>query len=159
MKTSTLAMAVAAAAVIIIIVAIVAAVEMDVSAAPQARPTSFSFNGITYPFTMVASTPTEQEQGLMNYTVTNSTFELFQFQYGGDYPFWMKNTYYPLDIIWIYNDKVVYVVNATPCVSYSANQSNCIVYDPKTFATDVIEARSGFVNATGLRVGDSVNIS
>ncbi len=119
----------------------------------------FSFNGMAYEFTMVATNQSEWQQGLMNYTVTNSTFELFEFGYSSDFPFWMKDTYYPLDIIWLEGNTVVYIANAAPCSWYDSTQSDCRVYDPGTFATAVIEARSGFVNSTGLKVGESVSFT
>jgi uncharacterized membrane protein (UPF0127 family) len=119
---------------------------------------SFTFNNRTYNFTYVAVTEQQQEQGLMNKSVNASTFELFKFSSPGIYPFWMKNTYYPLDMIWVYNSTVVYIANATPCVWHSKDQTNCTVYVPNSIADSVIESESGFVNRTGLRVGDEVNI-
>jgi uncharacterized membrane protein (UPF0127 family) len=122
---------------------------------------SFTFGNMTYNFTYVASNLSEQEAGLMNKTVTNSTFELFAFPQPSIYPFWMKNTYYPLDIIWINGSTVTYIANATPCSFYDKNQSDCIIYNPYNaghMANYVIEALSGFTNRTGLKVGDKVVI-
>ncbi len=119
---------------------------------------SFTFNNMTYAFTYVASTPAEWESGLMNKTVTNSTFELFIFPKPAVYPFWMKNTYYPLDMIWINGSSVVYVAHAVPCISYSPGQSNCTVYNTGYPADYVIEAHAGFANRTGIVVGSPVRI-
>ncbi len=124
----------------------------------QSLPSGFAFDGITYNFTMVAVTAEQQEQGLMNRTVTNSTFELFVFNTSADYPFWMKDTYYPLDIIWVNGNTVAYIYNAIPCSSYDSAQLNCTIYDPHVFADYVIEARSGFVNSTGMKVGDQIRM-
>ena len=128
---------------------------------------SFIFDNHTYAFTYVASNFSEWEAGLMNRTVTNKTFELFVFPTPSIYPFWMKNTYAPLDIIWINGTNVVYIVNAIPCSWYSNDQSSCIIYNPYNssvsgnghIADYVIEASSGFVNDTGMKVGDTVRIS
>ena len=122
----------------------------------------FTFNNSTYNFTSVASTLQEQEQGLMNTTVDNSTFELFVFAQSSIYPFWMKDTYSPLDIIWINGTKVTYIASAIPCSSYSSNQTACIIYNNYSqghAANYVIEAQLGFVNRTGMRVGSAVYIS
>lgn len=130
--------------------------------ATQNRSAYFSFNNKNYSFTHVDKNLTEWQRGLMNYTVTNSTFELFVFPDAQIYPFWMKNTYYPLDIIWINNTEVVYIANATPCVSYSPSQGNCTVYNSYTgghVANYVIEAQAGFVNRTGMHVGSTVSIN
>ena len=130
------------------------------STVPSNIPSRFSFNNHTYAFTYVAANLSEQESGLMNKTVTNSTFELFVFPQSGIYPFWMKDTNYALDIIWVNGTKVTYIANATPCSSYSPDQSNCTVYNTYNqgyYANYVIETKAGFVNQTGLKVGDTIS--
>ena len=123
-------------------------------------PSSFSFNNRTYDFTYVATTLSEQQSGLMNKTVTNSTFELFVFPSAAIYPFWMKDTNYALDIIWVNGTRVTYIADAIPCSSYSPDQSNCTIYNTYNqghYANYVIEAKAGFVNQTGLEVGDTIS--
>lgn len=64
---------------------------------------------------------------------------LFIFDYAGVYPFWMKNTLIPLDIIWINEDKeVVYIANAVPC-----KNDPCPNYDPGKEALYVLEVNAG----------------
>ena len=131
-------------------------------AAAQNQPPNFVFNNHTYPFTYVASNLSAQESGLMNKTVGNSTFELFDFHTPAVYPFWMKDTYYSLDIIWINGSNVTYVANAIPCSTYSSGQTNCTIYNNYSqghVADYVIEAAAGFANRTGLKVGDRVEIT
>ncbi len=146
----------------IIIIAAFAIMQLPILSNPnQNTSRSFTFNNTTYKFTIVATTLQQQEQGLMNKTVNASTFELFAFPGPSIYPFWMMDTYYPLDIIWINGSRVVYIVNATPCSSYSKNQSNCIVYNSYNdghVANYVIEAQAGFVNRTSMHVGSLVYI-
>ncbi len=125
-------------------------------------PNSFTFNNATYNFTAVELTLAQQEHGLMNTTVTNSTFMLFVFNGPSIYPFWMEDTYYPLDIIWINSSKVVYIVHSVPCSWYSPNQTACIIYNNFTdghVANYVIEAQEGFTNRTGMAVGSTVKIN
>lgn len=123
---------------------------------------SFTFGNETYNFTYVESNLSEWEAGLMNKTVTSNTFALFVFPDTSIYPFWMKNTYYPLDMIWINGSTVTYIANATPCSWYSPDQTNCTTYDTynQAYAADyVIETLSGFTNRTGIRVGDTIRIN
>ena len=123
---------------------------------------SFTFGNRTYNFTYVASNISSWQSGLMNKTITNDTFELFIFPDVSVYPFWMKNTYSPLDIVWVNGSTVTYIANATPCSWYSADQSNCTVYNSynQGYTADyVIEALSGFTNRTGLKVGDKIRIN
>ena len=127
-------------------------------------PSRFSVNGRTYGITAYEQTQAQLEKGLMNATVTNSTFALFYLGRPGIYPFWMKDTYYPLDIIWINYSAaegygtVVYIANAIPCVDYSANQSMCSLYVPDSDSNYVIEAKSGFARLNGITIGTRIYI-
>ena len=130
---------------------------------PAVPPVSFTAGNRTFAFSSYAMNITQAEKGLMNATVTNSTLMLFAFHNSSIYPFWMKNTYAPLDIIWIegngYSGKVVYIVNATPCVSYDPVQSNCTVYTPTSVADYVIEARAGFVQRNNISLYRQVSFN
>ena len=144
------------AAAAIILLAIAALVSYP---NPQREaPSYFTFDNQSYRFTSAALTLQQQEHGLMNSSVTSNTFELFVFDKPSIYPFWMKDTYSPLDIIWVNGSRVVYMVNATPCVDYSPDQSSCALYVPRANANYVIETQAGFVNRTGMKVGSSVYI-
>ena len=77
----------------------------------------------------IAADDETRAQGLMfRDQVREGTGMLFLFPKTGDYPFWMKNTLIPLDMIWIdENHKVVHVTSdvppckADPCPSYPPN--------------------------------------
>ena len=119
----------------------------------------FVFDNKNYTFTHVDTTIPEWERGLMNYTITNSTFELLVFPEGSRYSDWMRNTYYPIDIFWINNSKVVYITrDAIPCIDYDPSQQNCILYTPNMSFNYQIETAAGFVNRTNLTVGDNITI-
>lgn len=118
----------------------------------------FTVNNATFRINYTALTEQQQEQGLMNKTVGENTTMLFVFQKPGDYPFWMYNTYYPLDMIWISGTKVVYVqYNATPCIGKAAIA--CPIYNPETTADKVLEVHSGFAEEHGITVGTSIAFS
>lgn len=135
-----------------------------VSQTSQSSQYQFTVKGKTYAITEYEATQQEWQQGLMNVTVTNTTFALFNFSKPSIYSFWMKNTYTPLDMIWVNysytskTGKIVYIVNASPCVNYSSNQTNCMIYTPYNFSNYVIEAKAGFVQKNGINVGDSVKL-
>src|SRR5215208_6354176 len=95
-----------------------------------------SYNGprITLPDGLVvraevATDEPTRSQGLMyRDRVPEGTGMLFVFPEVGEYPFWMKNTIVPLDIIWLDEQrKVVHVAHdvppckADPCPSYLPN--------------------------------------
>lgn len=104
----------------------------------------------------LALTPYEQFKGLM--LVDNLDEDkgmLFVFENDGIYPFWMKNTLIPLDIIWInLNDKVVFISrNTQPCKSIL-----CTSIDPGKQARYVLEINAGISDKIGLAVGDKLTI-
>lgn len=81
---------------------------------------------------------------------------LFIFDSSGDYPFWMKNTLIPLDIIWISKDKKVVDIkeNAKPCRS-----EMCETYSPKSDAKYVLEINGGLANKYKIKVGDALSFN
>ena len=112
----------------------------------------------------VAGTPAERERGLMFVTeLKPDAGMLFIFEQNGIYPFWMKNTLIPLDIIWLDEDKrVVYIsANTPPCLPAEALAQaganyNCPVFSPETEARYVLEVNAGAAERLQLQTGDTV---
>jgi uncharacterized protein len=133
----------------------------------QGNPTKFDVNGKTYALTDYASsaTPWLLEKGLMNTEVNDTTFMLFDFGKPGMNAFWMKNTYSPLDIIWMDYDasthlaEVNFLVNATPCVEYDPGQANCKIYWPNAAGNYVLEAKAGFAEKNQITIGTKIKFT
>jgi uncharacterized membrane protein (UPF0127 family) len=107
-------------------------------------------------FVEVASTAGEREHGLMSRTQLDvDKGMLFVFEKEEVYPFWMKNTLIPLDMLWIdSNYRVVYIErNALPCAS-----DPCPVFNPGKKAKYVLEINGGLSDKIGIKEGDLVNI-
>lgn len=105
----------------------------------------------------ISETQAQIEYGLMNRNhLDTDKGMLFVFETEGDYPFWMKNTLIPLDIIWINsNQSIVYIKkNAQPCTS-----GYCPSIDPGKNAKYVLEINGGLSDKYGIKVGDKANIS
>ncbi|HET7437157.1 MAG TPA: DUF192 domain-containing protein [Thermoanaerobaculia bacterium] len=78
---------------------------------------------------------------------------LFFFPKEGDYPFWMKNTFIPLDMIWIDSTRHVVAIHhdVPPCKA-----DPCASYPPNANALYVLEVAAGVAQQHALKVGDVV---
>ncbi len=121
-------------------------------------PSNFVAGGRAFNITAVASNPAEWEHGLMNATVTNSTLMVFLFPNASVYSFWMFDTHYPLDIIWVLDGRVVYIArDVPPCIGEPP--SSCPLYTPTSAANVVVEAEGGFAARNNISVGERVSLS
>ena len=76
---------------------------------------------------------------------------LFFFATADEYPFWMKNTRIPLDIIWIdANRKIAHVKHQVP----PCHVPDCPSYPPNAIAKYVLELAGGEAARHGLKEGD-----
>jgi uncharacterized protein len=78
---------------------------------------------------------------------------LFFFPRSGEYPFWMKNTRIPLDMIWIDSDRRIAAIvpDVPPC-----RVADCPSYPPNAIAQYVLEVDAGVAKQHGLKTGDAV---
>lgn len=99
----------------------------------------------------------ERERGLMNREkLDKDSGMLFLFEKNDVYPFWMKNTLIPLDIVWINEDrKIVYISKDNkPCV-----ESDCPQINPGIVSRYVLEINAGISSDIGLEIGDEVKLN
>lgn len=100
----------------------------------------------------LAVTNEERAQGLMfRERIGSDQGMLFVFEEEGIYPFWMKNTLIPLDILWLGRDRrIVHIAaDVPPCTA-----EPCPTYGPEIPASFVLELKAGEARARGLRPGD-----
>lgn len=93
----------------------------------------------------IAANDEMREQGLMyRDTLAPGKGMIFVFTATGEYPFWMKNTLIPLDMIWIDDQRrVVHVAHdVQPC-----RADPCPSYPPHAQARDVLELAAGSARA------------
>jgi len=101
-----------------------------------------------------ASTPQDKQRGLMfRKTLGELSGMLFVNQREGPYPFWMKNTLIPLDIIWISKDrKVAYIAkNVQPCLE------TCNPIKPDCPAQYILEVNAGFIDKYQIKIGQKLD--
>ena len=100
----------------------------------------------------IATNDLERAQGLQNrQKLDEDKGMLFIFSYQDVYPFWMKSTLIPLDIIWLdYNKRIVHIKhNAPPCQT-----PLCPTYTPSEDAIYVVELNGGVAEKINLKIGD-----
>ncbi len=75
---------------------------------------------------------------------------LFEFEKASRYSFWMKDMRFPLDIVWVYQGKIVYIEkNVQP--SFTG------ILTPKEDADAVLEVNAGIMDRLGMKVGDKLS--
>jgi len=102
----------------------------------------------------IADTPERRQRGLMfREALAEEQGMVFIFERTGFYPFWMKNTLIPLDMIWLdANRRIVTVAHSVP----PCKQDPCPSYPPTADALYVVEVRSGFARDHGVEEGQTL---
>ena len=104
----------------------------------------------------IADTAATRERGLMfRGSLAENEGMIFVFDARGFYPFWMKNTLIPLDMLWLdAGGRVVSIANSVP----PCRADPCPTYPPEADALYVVEAVSGFAKTHGVEVGDALTL-
>ena len=120
-------------------------------------PVDSTLPQVTFPDGFVVRTDlavddASRAQGLMyRDQLLPGTGMLFLFPAAGEYPFWMKNTLIPLDMLWLdQNRKVVAIHHDVP----PCKTEDCPSYPPHAIASYVLEVAGGVAKQHGLKVGD-----
>ena len=105
----------------------------------------------------IVDTPETLERGLMFRTSLGpNEGMLFVFEQAGFYPFWMKNTLIPLDIIWIDEQwRIVSIAESVP----PCRADPCPTYPPAGNARYVVEVVAGFARTHGVARGDRLTVT
>jgi hypothetical protein len=95
-----------------------------------------------------------QAKGLMHREkLDENSGMLFIFSNEAKRTFWMKNTYIPLDLIYISKDKKIIEIkeNLEPCQA-----NDCSTYTSVVEAQYVLEVNAGFVEKNQIKIGEEV---
>ena len=100
----------------------------------------------------VVSTPEKLRLGLSGREgLPKGEGMLFVFPSAGEYPFWMKEMKFAIDIIWIGEDgRVAFIKDSATPESFPE------VFKPERKARYVLEVLAGFAKKNNLKVGDGV---
>ena len=99
----------------------------------------------------VADNPLTRSRGLMYRSQPSPMIFIFSFPTTDG--FWMKNVNFPLDIIWIDEDKkIIGTDRMEPCTS-----EPCKIYSPPAPIKFALEVEAGFVGKNKIKAGASVD--
>lgn len=81
---------------------------------------------------------------------------LFSFDAPDSYGIWMKDMRFPLDIVWMRDNRVVDLVENAPVPEGGVRDSHLAVFTPDVPADSVLEVNAGFVSRYNIKIGDRV---
>ena len=113
---------------------------------------SLEINNVEIDLEIVA-TSEEMKKGLSGrIDLAEDQGMLFVFGMSGFHSFWMKGMLFPIDIIWINENKeVVYIKeNLQACLE------NCQLFTPDKKSKYVLEVKAGIVDKIDIKIGDEV---
>lgn len=106
----------------------------------------------------VAKTEEQKAKGLAKYDkISNDFGMLFPFQKPDYYAFWMKDMKFPIDIIYIHKNKIVYTFSNVKNPTSSLDLLP--ILRPNKPANMVFEINAGLSNKYGFKNGDNVKIN
>ena len=108
-----------------------------------------NLNGYIFKAELAASDAKRTEGLSKRKDICENCAMLFIFEKPGEYSFWMKDTRFSLDIIWILNNEIAYIANDIPADSKES-------LEPPVLADKVLEINGGLAEKYGLKVGDEV---
>lgn len=79
---------------------------------------------------------------------------LFIYQTPGYYKFWMKEMQFPLDFIWIRDDKIVDITENVPVPD--KNNQILPLYTSQYPADKILEVNAGLIKSLGVKIGDKI---
>lgn len=120
------------------------------------QPTA-TINGHTF-IIEIAKTTQAQEVGLAKYnSLPTNKGMYFPFPHPGMYQFWMKDMQFPIDIIFIQNDKITDIFSSVP--SPEKGQTLLPTYGPSSPINAVLEINAGLSQKYGFKKGDKIKLT
>jgi len=106
----------------------------------------------------VVSKPADRERGLSGRThLSVNEGMLFLFEAPGLHSFWMKGMQFPIDILWIHDDRVIGVTERIDPQIGVPESELAVLYPPEP-VTRVLELAAGRAKLLGAKVGDRLTV-
>lgn len=108
----------------------------------------------------IADTQEKRSRGLGGReSLASDSGMLFIFPKPDKYPFWMKGLKFPLDFIYIREDKVIDLLPNIQPPSGGATDESLPIYLPREEVDKVLEVGGGTIEKFGIKVGDSIKLN
>lgn len=105
----------------------------------------------------ITQTTKQRERGLSGRTsLGDADGLLFIFPEVDRHGIWMKEMLFPIDIIWVADQKIVDIAPRVPLPPPGTPESELTVYYPRAAANWVIEVPAGTAERRGWKIGDLV---
>ena len=105
----------------------------------------------------VARTDLEKQKGLAIYDeLPNEKGMIFPFQKSDYYSFWMKDMKFPIDIIYINDNKIVDIFKNVPVPNFQ--DETLPILRPKSPSSLVLEINAGLSEKYRFKIGDLVKV-
>lgn len=107
----------------------------------------------------IAKTPSSWQQGLSNREkLAKNQAMLFIFPEYRQPNFWMKDMNFPIDIIWIKDNKIIGFDKNIPAPLKDSPVSNLETFYPESQVNIVLEVVAGTVDRLNIQKGDIINV-
>ena len=106
----------------------------------------------------VARSALEQQRGLSGrLSLPFDHGMLFVYSQKTTPQFWMWHMFFPLDIVWVADGRIVAMTSNIPAPSLTTSQDTLPRYTPKEPVTMVLEVNAGLAERFGWKIGDKVD--
>lgn len=108
----------------------------------------------------LADTASKRSKGLGGRTgLGENEGMLFIFEKKDKHPFWMKGLSFPLDFVWIRDDKVLDILENVAPPASGQPDSSLPIYSSKEPVDKVLELNAGTVQKLNIKGGDTVKLT
>ena len=107
----------------------------------------------------IADTKEKRTQGLGGRdSLASDSGMIFIFDKEDRYAFWMKSMKFPLDFVWIKDEKVVDFIKNAQAPKIGQKDSELPLYAPNQPIDSLLEVNAGFIDSRNIKVGDDAKI-
>lgn len=140
----------------VILVVLVARALFSTPPPPPIKDSLVILNGKVSVHVEVADTPETRQMGLSGRPpLAEDEGMLFIFPAKGLHGFWMKDMLFPIDIIWIADERIIDISHSVP---KPVPGYGLPTFAPKSPVDRVLEVQAGFAEKRGLKAGMTADI-